>query len=47
VNDDRCTRAEEAILGAAALAWIVASVVLAILGWRGHLPGARKARTEP
>jgi RDD family len=47
VNDDRCTRTEEAILGAAALAWITVSVILIILGWRGHLPGARKGRTAP
>jgi hypothetical protein len=45
VNDDRCTRTEEAVLGGAALAWIAASVILIILGWRGHLPGARKTRT--
>jgi uncharacterized RDD family membrane protein YckC len=46
VNDDRCTRAEEAILGFTALGWLVAAVILIILGWRGHLPGARKARAE-
>jgi uncharacterized RDD family membrane protein YckC len=47
INDDRCTKGEEAILGGAALVWIVAGIVLIVLGWRGHLPGARKSRTEP
>jgi uncharacterized RDD family membrane protein YckC len=47
IDDDRCTKPEEAILGVLALTWIVASVVLIIFGWRGHLPGARKSRTEP
>ena len=47
LNDDRCTRGEELAMSALGLSWVVALVVAIILGWRGHLPGARKARTEP
>jgi uncharacterized membrane protein (DUF485 family) len=45
LNDDRCTRGEELALTALMLTWVVALVVTIILGWRGHLPGAWKART--
>jgi uncharacterized RDD family membrane protein YckC len=45
LNDDRCTRGEELVLTGMALAWVVSLVVAIVLGWRGHLPGARKART--
>lgn len=44
VNDDRCTRSEEVILGSVALIWIATCIVLIVLGWRGWLPGARMAR---
>ncbi|HZO45458.1 MAG TPA: RDD family protein [Xanthobacteraceae bacterium] len=42
--DDRCTRGEEIALSAMGLSWVVVLVVAIILGWRGHLPGARKTR---
>jgi uncharacterized RDD family membrane protein YckC len=47
LNDDRCTRGEEIAISALGLSWVVALVVAIIVGWRGHLPGARKARTGP
>jgi uncharacterized RDD family membrane protein YckC len=47
ISDERCTKSEEAILGGFALAWLVASVVVIVLGWRGRLIGARRSAAGP
>jgi uncharacterized RDD family membrane protein YckC len=40
--EDVCTSTDSIITGAVGLAWLVLIVVTIALGWRGHLPGARK-----
>ena len=41
----RCSRFEELVATALGLAWIALAIVLIVLGWRGRLPGARRARS--
>jgi uncharacterized RDD family membrane protein YckC len=41
IDDDRCSSREITIGGAAALAWLAASVYCIIVGWQGRLWGAR------
>jgi uncharacterized RDD family membrane protein YckC len=42
VDHDRCSRAENLILGSFGLLWLVVSVVLIIQGWRARLFGCRR-----
>ncbi len=42
IDHDRCSRPENLILGSIGLLWLVASVVLIIVGWRARLFGCRR-----
>lgn len=41
-----CSRVEDAMAVIFVMLWLVAAVVLIVVGWRGRLPGFRGARTS-
>jgi hypothetical protein len=45
VYQERCSTIEKLLLYGMSIAWFVASVACIVLGWRGRLIGARRART--
>lgn len=42
IDDDVCTRVEDAIMSSTALLWLVTCVLAIVFGWKARLFGARR-----